>query len=60
MDALPSGEQDFLMQMIIEGANIQNPKEFAEHILKQVLECSSNVPNDDMTVLVVGIWSLEN
>ena len=60
MDALPSGEQDFLMQMIIEGTNIQNPKEFAEHILKQVLECSSHVPNDDMTVLVVGIWSLEN
>ena len=60
MDALPSGEQDILMQMIIEGTNIQNPKEFAEHILKQVLECSGNVPSDDMTVLVVGIWSLEN
>lgn len=59
MDALPSGEQDLLMQMIIEGTNIQNPKELAQHILQQVLECSGNVPSDDMTVLVVGIWSLE-
>ncbi len=60
MDALPIGEQDFLMQMIVEGTNLHNPKEIAHHILEQVLECSGNVPIDDMTVLVVGIWSLEN
>ena len=60
MDALPVGEQDFLMQMIIEGTQIHNPKEIAHHILEQVLECSGEVPVDDMTVLVVGIWSLEN
>ncbi len=59
MDALPIGEQDFLMQMIIEGTALNNPKEFAHHILEQVLECSGQVPLDDMTVLVVGIWSLE-
>lgn len=59
MDALPVGEQDFLMQMIIEGTQIHNPKEIAHHILEQVLECSGEVPLDDMTVLVVGIWSLE-
>lgn len=59
MDALPIGEQDFLMQMIIEGTSLHNPKEFAHHILEQVLECSGQVPLDDMTVLVVGIWSLE-
>ena len=59
MDALPVGEQDMLMKMIIEGTNLQNPKELAHHILGQVLECSGEVPLDDMTVLVVGIWSLE-
>ena len=59
MDALPVGEQDFLMQMIVEGTQINNPKEIAHHILEQVLECSGEVPLDDMTVLVVGIWSLE-
>ena len=60
MDALPVGEQDFLMKMIVEGTKIHNPKEIAHHILEQVLECSGEVPLDDMTVLVVGIWSLEN
>lgn len=59
MDALPVGEQDFLMQMIIEGTELNNPKELAHHILEQVLECSGQVPLDDMTVLVVSIWSLE-
>lgn len=59
MDALPIEEQDFLMQLIIEGMQLHNPKEIAHHILEQVLECSGQVPLDDMTVLVVGIWSLE-
>ena len=59
VDALPVGEQDFLMQMIVEGTQTQNPKEIAHHILEQVLECSGKVPLDDMTVLVIGIWSLE-
>ena len=59
MDALPVGEQEFLMQMIIEGTQLNNPKEMAHHILEQVLECSGQVPLDDMTVVVIGIWSLE-
>ena len=59
MDALPIGEQDLLMKMIIEGTQSQNPKEVAHHILEQVLACSGEVPMDDMTVLVVSIWSLE-
>lgn len=59
LDALPVGEQEFIMQMIIEGTQKNNPKEIAKHILEQVMECSGEVPVDDMTVLVVGIWSLE-
>lgn len=57
MDALPVGEQDFLMETIIGGTSIQNPKEMAEHILEQVLNFSGEKPLDDMTVLVIGIWS---
>ncbi len=59
VDALPAGEQEFLLRMIIEGTKKTNPKEIAQHILEQVMECSRQVPLDDMTVLVVGIWSLE-
>ena len=60
MDALPVGEQEFLMKMMIEGNPKTNPKDFAEHLLKQVMECSGEIPMDDMTILVVGLWSLEN
>ena len=59
MDALPVGEQEFVMKMLIEGTQLHNPKEFAHHILEQVLQCSGEVPLDDMTVVVIGIWSLE-
>ncbi|MEF9941727.1 MAG: SpoIIE family protein phosphatase [Lachnospiraceae bacterium] len=59
LDALPVGEQEVLLSTIIQGANINNPKEMAHHILEQVLEWTGEVPLDDMTVLVVGIWSLE-
>lgn len=59
MDALPVGEQEFLLRMIMEGAKKSSPKEIAHHILEQVLECSGEIPVDDMTVLAVGIWSLE-
>ncbi len=59
IDALPVGEQEFLMKMIIEGTQKENPKDIAQHILEQVLECSGEVPLDDMTVLAIGIWSLE-
>ncbi len=59
MDALPNSEQDFLIKMILEGTNKTNPKEFAQYVMEQVLTCSGELPLDDMTVLVVGIWSLE-
>ena len=47
------------MKMMIEGTQKTNPKEMAEHLLRQVLECSAELPMDDMTILVVGLWSLE-
>lgn len=58
LDALPVGEQEFLLDTIIRGTHLNNPKEMAHHILEQVLEWSGEEPLDDMTVLVVGIWRL--
>lgn len=59
LDSLPVGEQDLLMEMIIGGTKINNPKEMAHHILEQVLEWINEEPLDDMTVIAVGMWSLQ-
>lgn len=59
MDALPVGEQEKLMCTFIQDADIVNPKEMAHHILGQVLEWTGDLPMDDMTVMVVGIWTLQ-
>ena len=56
LDALPVGEQDILLETIIQGTDIRNPKELAHHILEQVLAWTGREPEDDMTVLAVGIW----
>lgn len=56
LDALPVGEQEFLLETIIRGTKIQNPRELARHILQQVLNWTGKEPEDDMSVLVVGIW----
>ena len=56
LDALPVGEQDILLETIIKGSQITNPRELAEHILRQVLNWTGKEPQDDMTVLVIGLW----
>lgn len=56
LDALPVGEQDILLETIIQGTAMINPKEMAHHILQQVLNWTGKDPEDDMTVLVVGVW----
>ena len=56
LDALPVGEQDILLETIIQGSAIRNPKEMAHHVLEQVLNWTGKEPEDDMTVLAVGIW----
>lgn len=56
MDALPIGEQEALMSTFISGTNINNAKELAHHILGQVLEWTGELPQDDMTIIVVGLW----
>ena len=56
LDALPVGEQDILLETIIQGSEIANPKEMAHHVLEQVLAWTGKEPADDMTVMAVGIW----
>jgi len=58
LDALPVGEQDILLETIIQGSAIVNPKEMAHHILEQVLAWTGREPADDMTVIVVGMWEI--
>ena len=58
LDALPVGEQDILLETIIQGSAIVNPKEMAHHILEQVLAWKGREPADDMTVIVVGMWEI--
>lgn len=58
MDALPIGEREALMSTFIGGTSIHNAKELAHHILGQVLEWTGEVPQDDMTIIVVGLWRL--
>lgn len=57
-DALPAGEQEHLLDLIIQGTAIENPKELAHYVLEKVLDLSSGVPQDDMTVLVAGMWKV--
>ena len=56
LDALPVGEQDILLETIIRGTDMRNPKELAHHVLEQVLAWTGKEPADDMTVLAAGIW----
>ena len=59
LDALPSEEQDAILETIISGTNIRNPKELSHHILQQVLEWTGEKPADDMTVIAAGIWKFQ-
>lgn len=58
LDALPEGEQEQLLDLMILGSPIENPKEMAHYILEKVLELGKQPPEDDMTVLVAGIWQI--
>ena len=47
-----------MLETIIQGSAIVNPKEMAHHILEQVLAWTGREPADDMTVIVVGMWEI--
>jgi stage II sporulation protein E len=58
LDALPAGEQEHLLDLMIGGSPLENPEELANYILDKVLELAAGKAGDDMTVLVAGIWKM--
>ncbi len=58
LDALPAGEQEHLLDLMIGGSPLENPEELANYILEKVLELAAGKAKDDMTVLVAGIWKM--
>lgn len=58
LDALPAGEQEHLLDLMIGGSPLENPEELANYILDKVLELAAGNAGDDMTVLVAGIWKM--
>ena len=58
IDALPVGDQEEKMIEFIRNEESVNPKEFARNILGEVLKCSGEMPLDDMTIMVIGIWKI--
>lgn len=57
VEALGCEDKEEAMSKIIMGIDSSNPKEMASSILENVLKCNSNEPEDDMTVLVTGVWN---
>lgn len=56
LDALKQNHYEETMRQVIESLNEQNPKEIARRLLQFVLHCSGGRIQDDMTVVVLGIW----
>ena len=57
VEALEASNKEYAMSSIIQDIQLKNPKEMARAILKKAMEHVDNVPVDDMTVLVTGIWN---
>lgn len=54
--SIPEEEQVAVMEHILQGMELLNPKDMANSLMEKMLrECNCN-PEDDMTVLVFGIW----
>lgn len=49
-------ENDFLLEDFIRNITLESPREMANAILNQVIHHSKGKIQDDMTVLVIGIW----
>lgn len=57
VEAINAEDKEKAMSEIIMGIKSNNPKEMASSILENVLKYNSDEPEDDMTVLVTGIWN---
>ncbi len=56
MEAVESQEKEEALGEIIMGIKSLKPKEMAKEILNKALEVTGTKKEDDMTVLVTGIW----
>lgn len=56
LDALPQEENEELMKYLIMQTEADNPAEFADLLMEQVLSFQDGVPQDDMTILAGGFW----
>lgn len=58
LDAVVKGEKEELLSEWISEYSGKNPKEFAQYILDMAMKEADGRANDDMTVLVAGIWNV--
>lgn len=56
LDALEQNNYEEAMCQMIGGLQEQNPKEIADKLLQFVLHCSGGRIQDDMTIVVIGVW----
>ena len=56
LDCMEGEEKEKQMQEIIHNLKGNNPKEMSDQIIKAALAANEEIPIDDMTVLVAGIW----
>ena len=54
LSALPAGQEEEILKSLIQGLAPGTPSEMAERLLEQVQAYGG--AQDDMTVLVAGIW----
>lgn len=57
LDAVAQSEKEELLSEWIAEYDKKNPKEFAQYILNKAIAEAKGRTNDDMTVLVAGIWT---
>lgn len=56
LDCIQETDKEKFMQEMILNIKMTNPHEIANYILKEALALNQDIPLDDMTVLVAGIW----
>lgn len=56
MDAFESEDAFYRMQDFIGRLQVENPREIANHILQYVICAANGKIQDDMTVVVAGLW----
>ena len=56
LDSIPCDEKEDCMELILSEIKSNNAREIANTILEKVLELSNKEREDDMTVLVAGVW----